>query len=144
MLATFSTVGVKPLWYTHTVEQSEKADSCRENFWNEIQYQTKQDRMRIFEEILFFKATYGTKTNKQFTYLLSVGFFFCVLLDPFFSQNAGSQLCSDFCFAFFGSRIWTSPSVAISNASLRFLFFIFLFFTSDLIYYWLGGCLSAV
>ena len=47
------------------VEQSEKADSCRENFWNEIQFQTKQDRMRIFEEILFFKATYDTKTNKS-------------------------------------------------------------------------------
>ena len=27
--------------------------------------QTKRDRMPIFEEILFFKATYSTKTNKS-------------------------------------------------------------------------------
>ena len=37
--------------------------------------QTKQDRVRIFEEILYFKATsYNTKTSKQFTYLLPIGF----------------------------------------------------------------------
>ena len=27
--------------------------------------QTKQDNIRIFEEILFFKATYNTKTNNS-------------------------------------------------------------------------------
>ena len=36
--------------------------------------QTKQDRMRIFEELLFFKGTYNTKANKQISYLLPVGF----------------------------------------------------------------------
>ena len=36
--------------------------------------QTKQDTVGIFEEILFFQATYNTKANTQFTYLLPVGF----------------------------------------------------------------------
>ena len=35
----------------------------------------KQDSMHIFEEILFFKATYNTKKkNQQFTDLLPVAF----------------------------------------------------------------------
>ena len=34
--------------------------------------QTKQDRLEIFERILFLKATNNTKTNKQ---LLPIGFF---------------------------------------------------------------------
>ena len=36
--------------------------------------QTKQDRMRILEEILFFKATNNTKTDKSFLFLTPVGF----------------------------------------------------------------------
>ena len=36
--------------------------------------QRKQDRMGIFEEILFFKATNNTKTNKSLTFLLPVAF----------------------------------------------------------------------
>ena len=36
--------------------------------------QTKQDRTRIFEEILFFKATKNTKTNESLTFLSLMGF----------------------------------------------------------------------
>ena len=35
--------------------------------------QTKRDRMRIFEEILFFKATDNTKTNKSVIFLSPAG-----------------------------------------------------------------------
>ena len=46
--------------------------------------QTKEDRMQIFEEILFFKATYSTKTNKSFIFCQldsyrSFGYFFRML-----------------------------------------------------------------
>ena len=36
--------------------------------------QTKQDRMQIFEEILFFKVTNNTKTNKSLIFLSPGGF----------------------------------------------------------------------
>ena len=35
---------------------------------------TKQEKMRIFEDVLFFKATHNTSTNKPVTYPLPVGF----------------------------------------------------------------------
>ena len=39
-----------------------------------IKKKKTRDRRQIFEEILFFKATYRTKTNKQMICLLPVGF----------------------------------------------------------------------
>ena len=36
--------------------------------------QIKQDRVRVFEEILFLKATNDTKTNKSLIFLSAVGF----------------------------------------------------------------------
>ena len=54
--------------------------------------QTKQDRMRIFEEILFFKATYNAKTNNSLIFFqLDVWIFF------FFSERWHSTV-SDFFF----------------------------------------------
>ena len=41
---------------------------------NAFSLEKTRKNMRIFEEVLFFKATYNTKTNKQFNYLLPVEF----------------------------------------------------------------------
>ena len=56
--------------------------------------QTKQDRVRIFEGILFFKATNNTKTTK----LLPAGFF---------KENVCTRLTYLLCvFDFFFSRLY--------------------------------------